>query len=81
MLAMLVLNKMHEEIKKIIIENIPDAKCSFEGDACNLKLKVSSKTFAELTLIEQHKKIMKLFEGQFESGELHALSLETKEGD
>ena len=60
MLAMLVLNKMQEEIKKIIIENIPDAKCSFEGDSCNLKLKVSSKTFAELTLIEQHKKIMKL---------------------
>ena len=36
------------------------------------------RSFEEMPLIEQHKKIMKLLEGKFESGELHALSLETK---
>ena len=31
-----------------------------------------------MSLIDQHKKIMKLLETKFESGELHALSLETR---
>ncbi len=69
---------MQETIEKIIAENISDAKCYFEGDSCNLRLVVSSSIFSKMTLIEQHKTIMKLLENKFESGELHALSLETK---
>ena len=69
---------MQDKIKKLINENIPDAVCSFEGDACNLKLTVVSKTFKELSLINQHRKVLKLLENDFESGELHALSLETR---
>ena len=78
MLEMLVFLKMKEIIEKIICENIPDAKCIFDGDSCNFKLVVISSIFAEISLVEQHKKIMKLLESQFESGELHALSLETR---
>ncbi len=69
---------MQDKIEKLINENIPDAVCSFEGDACNLKLTVVSKTFKELSLINQHRKVLKLLENDFESGELHALSLETR---
>tara|TARA_X000000368_G_scaffold24113_1_gene18439 strand:- start:569 stop:784 length:216 start_codon:yes stop_codon:yes gene_type:complete len=69
---------MEDIIKKIIVENIPDAICLFEGDSCNLRLIVISSVFAEMPLINQHKKIMKLLEGKFQSGELHALSLETR---
>ena len=69
---------MEDIIKKIIVENIPDAICLFEGDSCNLKLIVISSVFSEISLIDQHKKIMKLLEGKFQSGELHALSLETR---
>ena len=68
---------MKEKIETIIKQNIPDAICKFEGDSCNLRLKVSSSVFSKMPLIEQHKKIMKLLEGEFKSGELHALSLET----
>jgi len=75
---MLVFHKMKETINKIIIENIPDAKCIFEGDSCNLRLTVTSNTFINMSLINQHKTVMKLLENKFESGELHALSLETK---
>ena len=69
---------MEDMIKKIIEEDIPDAICLFEGDSWNLKLIVISSVFSEISLIDQHKKIMKLLEGKFQSGELHALSLETR---
>ncbi len=69
---------MQEKIEKLINENIPDAVCAFEGDACNLKLTVVSKIFEDLSLVNQHRKILKLLENDFESGELHALSLETR---
>ena len=69
---------MKNKIEKLINENIPDALCTFEGDACNLKLTVVSKEFEDLSLINQHRKVLKLLENDFESGELHALSLETR---
>ena len=69
---------MKEIIEEIITNNISDAKCYFDGDACSLRLVVSSPIFSEMTLIEQHKTVMRLLEDKFESGELHALSLETK---
>ena len=69
---------MEDIIKKIIVENIPDAICLFEGDSCNLRLIVISSIFKEMPLINQHKKIMKLLEDKFQSGDLHALSLETR---
>ena len=71
-------HRMKNIVNKIITENIPDAECYFEGDSCNLRLVVSSKIFSNLSLIEQHKMVMKLLENKFKSGELHALSLETK---
>ena len=69
---------MEEIIKKIITANIDDAKCSFEGDSCNLRVIVTSSAFSGMSLIDQHKMVMKLLEDKFQSGELHALSLETK---
>jgi len=78
MLEMQEFLKMKDIIEEIITTNISDANCDFEGDSCNLRLIVSSSIFSEMTLIEQHKKVMKLLEDKFESGELHALSLETK---
>jgi len=71
-------HEMQEAIIKIITADIPDAKCIFGGDSCNLRLVVSSKAFNGMTLIQQHQKIMKLLENKFKSGELHALSLETR---
>ena len=69
---------MEEIIKRIIKENIPDAVCIFEGDSCNLKLVVTSDSFKELKLLDQHKRVLELLKSKFQSGELHALSIETK---
>ena len=75
---MQVFHNMEEIIKKIITANIDDAKCSFEGDSCNLRVIVTSSAFSGMSLIDQHKMVMRLLEDKFQSGELHALSLETK---
>ena len=67
-------------LTEIIIKEIPDAECSFGGDSCNLKLIVSSASFQGLSLINQHKKVLNPLKDKFESGVLHALSLETRIG-
>ena len=69
---------MEKIIKEIIEENIPDAVCVFDGDSCNLKLTVTSDSFKELKLLDQHKRVLELLKSKFQSGELHALSIETK---
>ena len=69
---------MQDKIKKIILANIPDARCTFEGDSCSLRLVVTSSIFKDMLLINQHRKVLKLLENDFQSGELHALSLETR---
>ena len=52
----------------------------FDGDTCNLKLVVISEAFKDLSLIEQHRLVLNSLKDKFESGSLHALSLETKAG-
>ena len=65
-------------IKKIIEEAIPNSQCFFEGDSCNLKLMVVSSSFSGISLIKQHKMVLSPLKEHFESGTLHALSIETK---
>ena len=67
-------------IEDIILKQIPGAKCYFDDDTCNLKLVVISEAFKDLSLIEQHKLVLNSLKDKFESGSLHALSLETKAG-
>ena len=64
-------------LKKIIIEEIQDAEVAFVGDDCNLKLSVTSNRFEGVSIIQQHRMVLNLLKNNFESGELHALSLET----
>ena len=67
-----------ELIENLITSEIADAECVFEGDSCSFKLLVISKSFREISLIEQHKIVLLPLKKQFESGELHALSIETR---
>jgi acid stress-induced BolA-like protein IbaG/YrbA len=65
-------------IKEIISSAIPNSICFFEGVSCNLKLMVISSSFNGISLIEQHKMVLNPLKEHFESGTLHALSIETK---
>ena len=67
-----------EIIKTIIKNEIPDAVLTFDGDSCNFKLIVESSAFKDKSIIQQHKMVLSPLKNQFESGALHALSVETR---
>ena len=67
-----------EDITNIILSDMDDADVKFIVDSCNLKVSISSKYFNNMNIIQQHRKVLNLLKDNFESGELHALSLETK---
>ena len=70
-----------EEIKKLIIESIPDAQITIEdlaGDENHYSATIKSKVFAGKSKIEQHKLVYKALKGKM-GNELHALALNTLE--
>lgn len=70
-----------DEIKKLIIESIPDAKIEIKdlmGDNNHYSAIIVSKLFVGLSKIEQHKLVYKSLKGKM-GNELHALSITTKE--
>ena len=69
-----------EEIKKLIIESIPDATIEIKdlvGDSNHYSAKITSKIFNGKTKIEQHKLVYKSLQGKM-GNELHALSITTE---
>lgn len=70
-----------EEIKKHILEALPDAYIEIKdlmGDNNHYSAKVKSKIFRGMSKINQHKLIYKSLKGKM-GNELHALSLTTEE--
>ena len=70
-----------EEIKKLIIEAMPDAEISIEdlaGDENHYSATIKSKLFTGKTKIEQHKLVYKALKGKM-GNELHALAINTIE--
>ena len=69
-----------DEIKKLIIESIQDAKIEIKdlmGDNNHYSAKIQSKVFNNLNKIEQHKLVYKSLKGKM-GNELHALSIVTE---
>ena len=70
-----------EELKKLIIDSIPDATIEIEdlmGDNNHYSAKIKSKLFNNLNKVEQHKLVYKSLKGKM-GNELHALSITTEE--
>ena len=70
-----------EEIKKHILEAIPDASIEIKdlmGDNNHYSALIKSKVFKGMNRIEQHKLVYKSLKGKM-GNELHALSLTTEE--
>ena len=69
-----------EEIKKLILESIPDATIDIKdlmGDNNHYATKITSKIFNGKSKIEQHKLVYKSLKGKM-GNELHALSISTE---
>ena len=70
------------EIKKLILESIPDAEIEITdlaGDENHYSATIKSKMFTNKSKIEQHKLVYKALKGKM-GNELHALALTTIEG-
>ena len=66
-----------EKIRSSILNVLPDAFISFHEKDCNFKIKIISRQFTGLNVIQRHKLILGALEKFIKSGELHAVSLET----
>ena len=65
------------KIRSSILNVLPDAFISFHEKDCNFKIKIISKQFTGLNIMQRHKLILGALEKFIKSGELHAVSLET----
>jgi len=68
------------EIKKLILDSIPDASIEIKdlmGDNNHYAATIKSKLFNDLSKIEQHKMVYKSLKGKM-GNELHAFSITTE---
>ena len=66
-----------EKIRSNILNVLPEALISFHEKDGNFKIKIISRQFTGLNVIQRHKLILGALEKFIKSGELHAVSLET----
>tara|TARA_B100000902_G_C27175988_1_gene846378 strand:+ start:485 stop:706 length:222 start_codon:yes stop_codon:yes gene_type:complete len=66
------------DITYFLRSKFPDAEISFCGEDCNSKVLIVSKQFEGLNSLQRHKLVLSVLKEQFQTGELHALSLSTK---
>ena len=69
-------NNKLQEIIESYLDDVSDL--SIGGQDCNFSIKIISKDFTNMSTLQRHKSIMKLFSDLLQSGELHAISLDLK---
>ena len=69
-------NNQLQELIRSYLDDVSDL--SISGQDCNFSIKIVSKDFTNISNLERHKSIMKLFSDLLQSGELHAISLDLK---
>jgi len=66
-----------DTIKAMIEAAIPESQIETNGEDCNFSIIVTSKSFEGKSPIQRHRMVNDVFKAQFDSGELHALSIKT----
>lgn len=66
------------DITYFLKSKFPEAEISFDGEDCNSRLLIVSNEFEGLNTLQRHKLVLNALKEQFQTGELHALSLITK---
>tara|TARA_Y100000992_G_C20999854_1_gene365933 strand:- start:198 stop:428 length:231 start_codon:yes stop_codon:yes gene_type:complete len=69
-------NNQIQELIRSFLDDVSNLTVS--GQDCNFSIKIVSKDFTDMSTLERHKSIMKLFSDLLKSGELHAISLDLK---
>ena len=66
------------DITQFLKSKFPEAEISFDGEDCNSKVLIVSNEFEGLNTLQRHKLVLSVLKEQFQTGELHALSIDTK---
>ena len=66
------------DLTQFLRSKFPEAEISFDGEDCNSKVLIVSNEFEGLNTLQRHKLVLSVLKEQFQTGELHALSLDTK---
>ena len=66
------------DITNFLKSKFPKAEISFDGEDCNSKVLIVCNEFEGLNTLQRHKLVLSVLKEQFQTGELHALSLITK---
>ena len=66
------------DVAKFLRSKFPEAEISFDGEDCNSRLLIVSNEFEGLNTLQRHKLVLNALKEQFQTGELHALSIITK---
>ena len=66
------------DVAQFLRSKFPEAEISFDGEDCNYRLLIVSNKFEGLNTLQRHKLVLNALKEQFQTGELHALSLITK---
>ena len=66
------------DITQFLKSKFPEADISYDGEDCNSKVLIVSEQFEGLNSLQRHKLVLSVLKDHFQSGELHALSLQTK---
>ena len=66
------------DITNFLKSKFPEAEISFDGEDCNSKVLIVSKLFESLTSLQRHKLALGVLREEFQTGELHASSLNRK---
>jgi acid stress-induced BolA-like protein IbaG/YrbA len=66
------------DLAQFLRSKFPEAEISFDGEDCNSKVLIVSNEFEGLNTLQRHKLVLNVLKEQFQTGELHALSLITK---
>ena len=66
------------DVAQFLRSKFPEAEISFDGEDCNSKVLMVSNEFEGLNTLQRHKLVLNVLKEQFQTGELHALSLITK---
>lgn len=67
-----------EQIEARILQTFTDAQVFVidnTGGGNHFEVRISSKIINELPRVERHQKVLKLFDSEFASGEIHAMSI------
>ena len=66
------------DLAQFLRSKFPEAEVSFDGEDCNSRVLIVSNEFEGLNTLQRHKLVLNALKEQFQTGELHALSLITK---